>query len=128
MYIVTLYGSDQDSEQINSDLSGNIIVNSLRLWVKYVGAFRNVKSKRYIYIYEVICNEYNRYCYLAWGVWLAATGGCHSLPKLWAMVPGPWHANGIAIELGEWVALVLWPTLRCMLIETGGLGETPAGA
>ena len=31
----------------------------------------------------------------------------HSLPKLWAMVPGPWHANGMAIELGEWVALVL---------------------
>ena len=31
--------------------------------------------------------------------------GCcdqHSLPKLWEMVPGPWHANGMAIELGEW--------------------------
>ena len=44
-------------------------------------------------------------------------GGCcdqHSLPKLWAMVPGPWHANGMAIELGEWVALVLWPTLTLL--------------
>ena len=39
----------------------------------------------------------------------------------------PWHANGMAIELGEWVALVLWSTLKCMLIKTGGLGETPAG-
>ena len=39
------------------------------------------------------------------------------------MVPGPWHANGMAIELEEWVALVLWPTLRRMLIETGGWGK-----
>ena len=70
----------------------DIIVNSLRLWVKYVGAFRNVKVHVTLYIYKVICNEYNRYCYLAWGVWRATTGGCcdqHSLPKLWAMVPGP---------------------------------------
>ena len=48
--------------------------------------------------------------------------GQHSLPKLWAMVPAPWHANHrMATELGECVALVVWPNI--MLIETSGLGK-----
>ena len=36
--------------RVNTTQRNDIIVNSLRLWVKYVGAFRNVKSTRYIYI------------------------------------------------------------------------------
>ena len=55
-------------------------------------------------------------------------GGCcdqHSLPKLWAMVPGPRHAKGKAIELGERVALVFLAEIKVLLIESGGLGGKP---
>ena len=33
------------------------------------------------------------------------------------MVPELWNAKGMSIELGEKVALVLWCTLRCLLIK-----------
>ena len=79
----------------------------------------------------------NEYSYLAWGVWPTwfcgqqrvlwpTRGRCgqHSLPKLWEMVPAPWHDdNSMATELGECVSLVVWPSLRRMLIETSGIGK-----
>ena len=58
-------------------------------------------------------------------MWRYTTGGCcdkQSLPKLGAMVPGPRHAKGKAIELGERVALVFLAEIKVLLIESGRLG------
>ena len=84
---------------------------------------------RYISVYPYNQEKKLRLINLAWGVWHYATGGCcdqHSLPKLWAMVPGPRYAKGKAIELGERVDLVFWAEIKVLIIESGGLGGNPS--